>query len=35
MKKRQVQQEKQKVLAKAEIFVAIEKFYVVTGSQEN
>ena len=35
MKKRQFQQEKQKILAKAEISVATEKFYVSTGSQEN
>ena len=35
MKKRQFQQEKQKILAKAEIFVAIEKFYVAIGSQKN
>ena len=35
MKKKQFQQEKQKILAKAKIFVVIDKFYVVIGSQEN
>ena len=35
MKKRQFQQEKHKILAKAENSVMIKKFYVVTGSQEN
>ena len=35
MKKKQYQQEKQKILAKTEISVVAEKFYVATGSQEN
>ena len=35
MQNSQYHQEKQKILAQAEISVVIEKFYVTTGSQEN
>ena len=35
MKKRQFQQEKQKILAKVENSVTTKKFYVTTRSQEN